>query len=404
MKIEEGKHVIPCCVGSTDCDFKAGLTIIRELVPSHLQHYMRNRAQADFNYVCVSCSSSEFRLARFDNSKSNSSQYICRKCDTSYCLFCRERVSFSGSLCRRPKLSCSSNASEHYRHMCSDPKIQKLAEHVLNPTNMIRPCPHCFKLVHRFEGCPNMRCDGVAGCQKAWCWSCLSPCNHSGSDCLVYLHPPTGTSRAMDAVKRTGRLGLKVVATAVIVPVIGVRRVLSVPIVAYNRYLARLEYMRMSTLERIARNGIDVYVVPDGVPNAPNDPLDDADAVAFVRRFAVESNGHGRWLDEGVELGYPENRCYLAYGCLNGRALVRVHPHGENDARCALHQHQPQLSSYENPIKVRIDDIVTIGAAETRNSLRRRSVKSAFDVVNEKCALTLRKLGVNCRSSMVFTV
>jgi len=79
--------------------------------------------------------------------------------------------------------------------------------------------------------------------------------------------------------------------------------------------------------------GIDVYFVPGGVANAPDDHEDDLEALELVHAFVGKSNfPQGRWV---------QDRCFLSFDCF-GKAgvLVRLHPHGPRDTACDLSMHR----------------------------------------------------------------
>jgi hypothetical protein len=366
--IMDGKIVIPCTAGPGACSYQVQNQLVVELVgKSLLEKLKETRRRKEFAFCCEKCNNDQFKLAPFDEKLQNCRTFLCKGCKTEYCLFCRyrlaskwEKLGNSFALGRRER------RDTYVTHICQDQEARKLAEHVLDETNMIRPCPHCFKFTHRYEGCPNMQCNGVLGCQKLWCWVCLSPTNHSSSACNAVLHPRSGAQvalascekglgKAVTAIGKTAKAGLKLAAF---------------PVLAYQLYKERMEAQRISLAERLVHDGIDVFILPDEISNHQDDPLDDHQAVEFIEEFAVDTGGNGRW-------GSPNShRCYLSYNCFdNGNIVVRLHSHGSNVATC------PLRAGITNSVSVFINRVQTY-----RQESRRAQVQAS-------CRRVVAKLG-----------
>jgi len=154
----------------------------------------------------------------------------------------------------------------------------------------------------------------------------------------------------------------------------------------YERYQSRQEYLRFLTVERVMREGIDVYFVrrrPDRIGSVS---LDHQRRARFVEQFA-EGSASGRWMstnksdDDGKDgPGEPPHRCYTSYSCVEGRFVVRVHSHsaqvdgGDSASICGCEDASPRNSL-----------VVTMYDEECL-----LSVIPIFVVVNQRCRRILR--------------
>jgi len=161
------KTAVKCPYPSCDFDYTP------RLEPDLLEKLRFNQGLHTGLRQCRVCNGVELKLGRLDGKVRNRCEVICASCNASYCLFCKEQL---------PSTRVLGLLNVKWKHTCMH---QELAVHVKDPSNYVKPCPHCFILIHRYEGCRSMVCTGSLGCGKPFCFECVNAMNDSHT-CVIH--------------------------------------------------------------------------------------------------------------------------------------------------------------------------------------------------------------------------
>jgi len=128
-------------------------------------------------------------MGEFNTKLKTCTDTLCLRCGTRLCLYCMERVPKDTA---PEPLALAISARLHkpkpMGHVCANEAAARLARFAQNPRNCVKPCPQCFMLLYRYEGCTHMTCSGPLGCRAEFCWLCLTP-KVLYHDCLLPAEP-----------------------------------------------------------------------------------------------------------------------------------------------------------------------------------------------------------------------
>jgi len=192
-------------------------------------------------------------------------------------------------------------------HECALVEDRALLGVLQDQLRATKPCPSCFVLTHRIDGCQNMVC---SRCRCAWCFNCVAAKTESGCACPMRT---VASVTLVLAERGTGALyhGAAFLAAVVLSPVV-------LGCVAVRRARLRAERLREAAMvsglgvnERLMRHGFHVFTTPDTV-------------AAFVGSLGQASPGR---------IG-EERTCFLSYAYVSPAGasfvvVVHAHPSAE---------------------------------------------------------------------------
>lgn len=309
----DGKTQVPKCL-VVQCGAERGNTAMMQLAtivgPEFTTVLQENiHMHEEERLYCQLCERSNFVL-KFPSQDFSTIpvMLVCQNCHQLSCLVCHELI---------PVQSIAGES-----HTCFTKELDLLRLHVQDPANEVRPCPHCFKITHRYTGCAHMVCSGRHGCQSPWCWVCLDKCHHNDTVCRTRRTREPRNCALLSGADALVRKSLQTGSSAMHQTVQGTCMVLWYPYQARKRMQARREEKRRAKMfQSITGEGIEVFVFGQG-------------AGAIVQRFAYEKRGDGAW-DQG---------CFTSsLQCVQGNlVLMRVHSHaktGERNRCCGVEVH-----------------------------------------------------------------
>ena len=188
----------------SSCPAKASDEVLMSLLGCDAyENFKRRAAKTRAGFVCPQCDTIMV-IGEFNPKLKTCTDALCEKCGTRLCLYCRERIavartppvesSFGGNDSEKVpigfgQLNCiMKRKRRECEHVCSNEAAIRLARFAQNPRNCVKPCPQCFMLLHRYDGCLHMTCSGPMGCRAEFCWLCLTP-KVLAHDCRVDVEP-----------------------------------------------------------------------------------------------------------------------------------------------------------------------------------------------------------------------